>query len=352
MKASIRSTAATPRRRPAPRGNERRLVTQHPRRRVLSFAAGAAALPAVSHMAWAQPYPTRPITMIVPFAAGGITDAVARVLAKQIGGSLGQPIIVENVTGADGTIATGRAVRARPDGYTIEFGSMSTHMLNGAFYSLSYDLLNDFAPVALVATTPSFLFARKTLPAKDLNELITWLKTNPNKASAGIGTPTYRLLTLFFQKETATQFTLVPYRGGAQAVPDLVAGQIDLFFGNPDMLPLVRAGSIKVYATTSETRLALGPDIPTFREAGVPVPSFSPWWALFAPKGTQKEIIERLNAASVDALADPAARSRLADLGVEIFPREQQTPEALGALQQADAEKWWPIIKGLAIKAE
>jgi tripartite-type tricarboxylate transporter receptor subunit TctC len=198
-----------------------------------------------------------PITMIVPFSAGGPSDAVARVLAEQIRGSLGQPIIIENVGGAEGTIGTGRAAHARPDGYTIELGGIGTHMLNGAFYSLSYNLLNDFVPIAPLVASPAILFARKTFLLKDLNELIAWLKANPNRASAGFGAATYRLLTMSFQKETATRFTLVPYRGGAPAVQDLVAGQIDLLFATPDTLPLVRAGSIKAYAATSGERRSL-----------------------------------------------------------------------------------------------
>jgi tripartite-type tricarboxylate transporter receptor subunit TctC len=290
--------------------------------------------------------------MIVAFPAGGPNDAVARVLAEQIRASLGQPVIIENVSGADGSIGTGRVARARPDGYTIELGTTSTHMLNGAVYSLPYDVVNDFAPISPLATTPSFLFTRKTMPPKDLNELIVWLKANPNKASAATAVTSLRLLTAFFQKDTGTQFTLVPYRGLAPAIQDLVAGQIDLLFGGSDALPLVRAGSIKAYAVTSDTRLALAPDIPTFAEMGLQALSFSIWYALFAPKGTPKDIVDRLSAATVQALANPAARSRLADLGVEIFPREQQTPAALGAFQKAEIDKWWPLIKELGIKAE
>jgi tripartite-type tricarboxylate transporter receptor subunit TctC len=300
----------------------------------------------------AQAYPTHPITMIVPFPAGGLADAVARVLAEQMRGSLGQPIIIENVSGADGSIGTGRIARAKPDGYTIEEGSISTHMLNGAFYSLPYDVVDDFAPISPFATLPYVLFGRKTMPAKDLNELIAWLKANPNKASAGLTASGTRLATAFFQRETGTQFTLVPYRGSAPAIQDLVAGQIDMCFDTPVSLPLMRAGSIKAYATTSDARSALAPDIPTFGEMGLPALSFPVWYALFAPKGTPKEIINRLNAAAVQALADPAARSRLANLGVEILPRERQTPEALGALQKAQIEKWWPLIKEFGIKAE
>jgi tripartite-type tricarboxylate transporter receptor subunit TctC len=352
MKTSLRK-AATPRRHVAPRGKERRLATQYPRRRVLSLAAGAVAVPIVSRTAWAQAYPSRPITMIVPFPAGGPVDAAARILAEPMKRSLGGTIIIENVGGADGNIATGRLARARPDGYTIDFGGMSTHVLNGALYSLSYDVLNDFEPISLLASFPFVLFARKTLPANDLNELIAWLKANPNKASAGIaGASIVKLVTAFFQKQTGTTFTLVPYRGGAPAVQDLIAEQIDLVFGNPPFLPLVRDGKIRAYAVTSVTRLALAPNIPTLGEMGLPALSPSSWVGLFAPKGTPRDIIGKLNAAAVDALADPAVRQRLADLGSEVFPRDQQTAEALGAIVKAGAEKWWPIIKASGIKAE
>ena len=324
-----------------------------PRRKFLQFTGAAAAAPAFSRVATAQTYPSRPIAMVVPFPAGGPTDATARVLAEQIRGSLGQPIIIENVSGADGSIGTSRVARARPDGYTIELGGTSTHMMNGALYSLPYDVVNDFAPISPLVTLPFVLFARKTMPAKDLNELIAWLKANPNKASAGITATSIRLITAFFQKETGTQFTLVPYRGVAPAIQDLVAGQIDLLFSQPDALPLARAGSIKAYAATSVTRLVLAPDLPTFGEMELPL-SFSSfgWYGLFAPKGTPKEIIDRLKAATVEALANPAVRSRLTDLAYEIFPREQQTPKALGAFQKAQIEKWWPVIKEFGLKAE
>jgi tripartite-type tricarboxylate transporter receptor subunit TctC len=319
------------------------------RRRFLR-TVGTAALAAVSRVGWAQAYPTRPITMIVPAAAGGGSDVIGRVLAERMKGSLGQPIIIENVGGADGSIGLGRAARARPDGYTINLGSMSMHVLNGAFYSLPYDVLNDFAPISPVITSTRFLFARKAMPPKDLKELIAWLKANPNKASAGVTAASGRLLAAFFQKETGTQFALVPYRGQAPAVQDLVAGQIDLSFGPPLELPLMRAGGIKVYAVSSDMRMAIAPDIPTFAEMGLPALSFSDWFGLFAPKGTPKEIIGKLNAAAVEALADQAVRSRLVELGYEIFPAKLQTPEAPGV--KADAEKWWPIIKELGIKAE
>jgi tripartite-type tricarboxylate transporter receptor subunit TctC len=324
-----------------------------PRRTFLQFAGAAVAAPAFSRDSRAQSYPSRPITMIIPSAAGGgPADMTGRIMADRMKGSLGQPIIIENVGGADGSIGVGRAARARSDGYTIDLGYLGNHVLNGAFYSLSYDVLNDFAPISPLVTAPGVLFARKTMQGKDLNELIAWLKANPNKVSAGVAAVGGRLQFAFFQKETATHFALVPYLGIAPAVQDLAAGQIDLVFGNPDLLPLMRAGSIKAYAVTSDTRLALGPDIPTFAEMGLPALSQSFWWGLFAPKGTPRDIISKLNAAAVVALADPAVRSRLVDLGLEIFPRERQTPEALGSMVMADAAKWWPIINELRIKAE
>jgi tripartite-type tricarboxylate transporter receptor subunit TctC len=324
------------------------------RRKLLHLAAGAVALPAVSRVATAQTYPTRSITMIVPFLAGGPLDATGRILAERMRRSLGQPIIIENVGGADGSIGTGRTARAQPDGYTIGLGAMATHVLNGAFYSLQYNVLNDFAPVTLLVTFPFLLFARRSMPPKDLRELITWLKANPNKASAGVGNIGVRLLAAFFQKETETQFTVVPYRGLPAAVQDLAGGQIDLFWGTPDLLSLnlVRAGTIKAYAVTSSTRLTLAPDIPTFAEMGFPTLSYADWFGLFAPKGTPRDIIGKLNPAVVEALADSMVRTRLTDLGMVIFPRERQTPEALAAMQGADAEKWWPLIKEFGLKAE
>jgi tripartite-type tricarboxylate transporter receptor subunit TctC len=323
-----------------------------PRRTFLQFAGVAVAAPAFSRVAAAQTYPTRPITMIVPFPPGGQTDAVARVLAERMRGVLGQAIIIENVSGAGGSIGTGRAARARPDGYTIDLGLSNTHVLNGAFYSLPYDVLSDFAPISPLGTTALILYAKKKMPAKDLRDLVDWLKATPNKASAGIIIAGHHLLMTFFQKETTTQFTFVPYRGIAPAIQDLVAGQIDLLFSPPDMLPLMRAGSIKAYAVASDTRLALAPDIPTFAEMELPAVSFPGWYGLFAPKGTPKDIIAKINAAAVEALADPAVQSRLIDLGLEIFPHERQTPEALGALVKAAAEKWWPLIKEFGIRAE
>jgi len=308
--------------------------------------------PALVCAVTAQNYPSRAITMIVPFPAGGNVDLIGRVLAERMRALLGQPIIVENVSGANGSIGIGRVARAKPDGYTIDLGFLGGHVHNGALYSLPYDVLNDFQPIAPLVATPYVIFARKTMPANDLRELIAWLKANSDRASAAIVTVGVHLVTALFQKETGTHFALVPYRGTAPAMQDLVAGQIDLSFDLPVQLALMRAGSIKAYAVTSETRLAAAPDVPTVGEMGLPALSASTWFGLFAPRGTPADIIDKLNTTAVEALADPAVRSRFVGLGLEIFPRPRQTPEALGALVKADAEKWWPIIKESGIKAE
>jgi tripartite-type tricarboxylate transporter receptor subunit TctC len=323
-----------------------------PRRQFLQLAAGAAALPAVSRIVGAQTYPARPITMIVPFAPGGPTDVVGRVVVERMKASLGQPIIIENIGGAEGSIGVGRATRTKPDGYTVCLGDASTLMLNGALYSLQYDLLNDFEPVVPLVTAPTVMFAAKNSPANDLRDFIAWLKANPNKSSAGIVSAAYHMLTALFRKETGTQFPLVPYRGSAPAMQDLLAGQIDLLLAAPVFLPLVRAGSIKAYAVTTEAPMALAPDIPTFEEMGLSKLTRAGWYGLFAPKGTPKDIIGKLNMAAMNALADPAVQSRFIELGFEVFPRERQTAEMLGETQKADAEKWWPIIKELGIKVE
>jgi tripartite-type tricarboxylate transporter receptor subunit TctC len=308
--------------------------------------------PALPRLAMAQTYPTRPITMIVPYGAGTSTDIVGRLLAERMGKSLGQPIIIENVGGADGSIGTGRTAHARPDGYTIELGTNGTHALNAAFYSLPYDVLNDFLAISPVVTGSILLYGRKALPANDLNGLVSWLKANPQGTSMGVVSAGYRLLIALLQKEAGAQFTLVPYRSQTTEMQDLVAGQIDLCFDTAVPLWLVRAGSITAYAVASDTRLALVPEIPTFAEMGLPALSFSGQLWLFAPKATPQDIIGKLNAATVEALADPAVQSRLADIGYKVPPRAQQTPEGLGALQQAEVKKWWPIIKEFRIKAE
>ena len=357
MKTTLRLAATpSPQRRSRPRVNDRpypktRPSGQHPRRQFLRWAAGAAALPAVSRLANAQTYPSRPIRMIVPYAAGGASDVVGRHLAERMKSALGQPVIIENVSGANGTIAAGRLARSRPDGYTIDIGDTDTHVLNGALYSLPYDVLKDFEPISPLVTQPYILFARQTMPANDLRELIDWLRANPGKASTAIYAASVDLVTAHFEKETGTRFALVPYRGGGPAVLDLAAGHIDLFVGLPAQLPLARSGSIKAYAVTSDTRLAVAPDIPTFAEMGLPALSYSGWFGFFAPRATPKDIITKLNTATVQALADPAVRSHLADLGAEIFPPEQHTPEALDALVKAEATRLWPLITEFGIKA-
>jgi len=324
-----------------------------PRRTFLQFAGAAMAVPPFSRVAAAETYPSRPITLIVPFAAGGPTDVVARIVAEGMRTSLGQSIIIENVGGADGSIGVGRVARARPDGHTISYGLLSTQVLNGAFYSLPYDLLNDFVPIAPLFRTALIIVGRKDLPPKDLHELVVWLKANPNKVSWGIVIVGIRLLAMNFQKETGTKVTFVPYRGTAPAMQDLLAGQIDLLLDSPrTSISLVRAGSIRPYVVTGDNRLAVAPDIPTFAELGFPALSYSEWTGLFAPRGTPSEIVGKLNVAAVEALADPKVRARIGEFGAEIFPHDQQRPEKLSALVKADAEKWWPLIKEFGIGAE
>ena len=304
--------------------------------------------------ALAQAYPSRPITVIVPFPAGGPTDTLARILADPMSGSLGQSVIVENVTGAAGSIGVGRVARAVPDGYTLSIGHWSTHVVNGATMSLPYDVLADFEPIALLADTPIWMVARKTLPPKDLGELIAWLKQSPGKATAGtVGVGAASDVTgTYFQNVTATRFQFVPYRGSAPLNQDLVAGHIDLNLGMAGAsYTLVRSGQIKAYAMMAKTRWWAAPDVPTMEETGVPGLYASFWHALWAPKGTPREIILKLNSAVRSALADPAVRQRFADQGQEIVPPERQTPQALGAHQKAEIEKWWPIIKAAGIKA-
>lgn len=320
----------------------------------ISAAAIAASLAGIGS-ASAQPYPLRPITLGMPFAAGGPGDTLARILAERMKDSLGQTVVVENVTGAAGSIGTGRVAHAAPDGYTLVLGNWTTHVVNGVVYMLSYDVVKDFEPVSLVATQPLLIVAKRTMPADDLKGLIAWLKAHPGEAStgnAGIGTAT-SIASIFFQMQTGTRFQLVPYRGGAPAMQDLLAGQIDMLFDLvSNALPQVRAGTVKPYAVTAKSRTAVAPDIPTVDEAGAPGLYVALWNAIWAPKETPKAIIAKLNATVVDALADPAVRSRLAGLGHEFFPRDQLTPEALAAFQAAEIKKWWPIIKAANIKGE
>jgi tripartite-type tricarboxylate transporter receptor subunit TctC len=303
----------------------------------------------------AQGYPTHPITMIVPFAAGGPVDTVARIVTAPMSRTLGQTIVVEAVTGAAGTVGVGRVARAAPDGYTLSIGHWGTHVINGAIYPLQYDLLKDLQPLAMIATNPMLIVANASLPARDLKELIAWVAANPDKASlgtAGVGSGAH-MGGLAFQKATGTSFQYVPYRGTAPAMQDLVAGHIQFMVDQAsNSLPQVRGGKIRAYAVTAKTRLAAAPEIPTVDEAGLPGLYISVWFGIWAPRGTPRDIVEKLNAAIVAALADTTVRQRLADLGQEIPPREQQTPEGLGALQKAEIEKWWPIVKAAGIKPE
>jgi tripartite-type tricarboxylate transporter receptor subunit TctC len=326
-----------------------------PRRKFLHLAAGVAALPAVSRIARAQAYPSRPITLVVPFAPGGANDVIGRVLAPKMRASLGQSIIIETVAGAGGSVGTGRVARAAPDGYTFIVGNVGTHVTNGAVYELKYDVLNDFEPVSLVATQPFLIVAKKAMPTDDLKGLIAWLKANPGKASvgtAGVGA-TDHVGGALFQALTGTHFQFVPYRGGGPAVQDLVAGQLDIMVESPSItLPQVRSGQLKALAVAGETRLAAAPEVPTVDEAGLPGFYVPFWVGLWAPKGTPKDVIAKLNSAAVTALADPTVSTLLTDLGFEIYSRDQQTPEALTAYQKAEIKKWWPIIKEFGIKAE
>ena len=326
-----------------------------PRRKFLHLAAGAAALPAVSHVTWAQTYPSRPITMIVPFPPGGLTDVVGRLIAEGMRTALGQTIIIENVGGATGSIGTGRVARAAPDGYTITVGIWNTHVANGITYALQYDVVSDFEPIALLADAPLLFLGKKDLPANSLKELIGWLKENPDKASmgsTGVGGPGH-LLALLLQEKTGTRFNLVPYRGVNPSVQDLIAGQIDMTISNTaTAMPHVRAGRVKALAVTTKDRIAIAPEIPSAEEAGFPWFQFSLWAGLFAPKGTPRDIIHKLNAAAVGTTHDPAMRQNLVDQGFVIPPRERQTPEALGAYQKAEIAKWWPIIKAAGTKAD
>jgi tripartite-type tricarboxylate transporter receptor subunit TctC len=304
----------------------------------------------------AQSYPTRPITMIVPYGAGGPVDVLARLLIEPMRQALGQPIVIENVTGANGTIGVGKAVRAAPDGYTVSIGNWPSHITNGAIYNLSYDIQRDFEPVARLSYNPYVAVARKDLPAKDFKELIAWLKANPDKASqgtAGVGSGQH-ISGVYFQKITGTKFQFVPYKtGSAEIMRDIVAGHIDLTFDQAiTALPHVRGGNVKAYAVTSDARLDAAPDIPTVDEAGAPGIYISTWYGIWLPKGSPKEAIEKIGNAARAALADPAVRKRLIDLGQQIPPPAQQTAAALAAYQKAEIDKWHALIKEAGIKVE
>src|SRR5262245_23445452 len=305
--------------------------------------------------ALAQPYPSRPITMIVPFPAGGPTDTIGRLIAERMRITLGQPVIIENVSGGGGRIGVGRVARSPGDGYTFVIGHWSTHVVSAATTSLPYDVVNDFEPISLITDGPQMLIGKKALTARDSSELMAWLKANPGKALFGIVAigGAGHLASLMLQKIADVDFQYIPYRGAAPRTQDLLAGQIDLSFDQAaNALPHVRSGSLRAFMVTAKSRLKVAPDIPTVDEVGLSGLYTSFWHALWLPKGTPKDITQKLNTAVVETLADPAVRQRLADLGQEIPPREQQTPEALAAHQRSEIEKWWPIVKAAGIKTE
>jgi tripartite-type tricarboxylate transporter receptor subunit TctC len=308
-----------------------------------------------SSAAQAQGYPSRPITMIVPFPAGGPTDTLGRIISDGMRPSLGQTVVIENVTGAGSTIGVGRAAQAAPDGYTLSLGNWTSHVGSGALYSIQYDLLRDFEPISLLTFAPMLIVGKNQLPAKDAKELIAWLKANPDKASAatvGAGSAAH-VCGLYFQDKTGTSFQFVPYRGGAPAMQDLVAGQIDLMCAEASQtLTYVRGGKLKAFAAMAKTRWPSLPEVPTTDEIGAPGMYISFWHGLWVPKGTPDEVIHRLNVAAVDALGDTVVRKRLTGLGLVIATSEQQTPAALAAFHKAEIEKWWPIIKSANIKVE
>jgi tripartite-type tricarboxylate transporter receptor subunit TctC len=325
------------------------------RRRFLHLVAGAAALPAVSRVTWAQAYPSRPVTMIVPAPAGGPTDTLARIMAEPLRAALGQPIIIENVGGAGGSIGVGRAVRAAADGYTLSIGNWSTHVGASAIYPVQYDVLKDLEPVSLLSFAPLMIVGRPNLPATNVAELIAWMKAKPGKATTGTtgaGSAPH-LCSIYFEDKTGIRSQYVPYRGAAPAVQDLVGGQIDVAcLEASTMLPQVRSGKIKGYAVLDQSRWYKAPELPTMDEAGAAGLVLSFWHGLWVPKGTPRAVVSRLQAAVVASLAEPAVHARFTDVGLTMATRAQETPDALAAYHKAEIEKWWPIIKAAGIKPE
>jgi tripartite-type tricarboxylate transporter receptor subunit TctC len=326
-----------------------------PRRRFLHLAAGAFALPTIGGRASANAYPVRPITMIVPFPAGGPTDAIARILAERMRAELGQTVVVENTSGAaNGSVGVGRLVRAAPDGYTLGIGHWSSNVVNGAIYSLPYDLLRDLEPIALIASNPLVLVGKNDLAPQSLLELLGWLRANPDRllGTAGVGSPPH-VAGVLFQMLTETKVRFIHYRGGAPAMQDLLSGQVDLLIPQPPIaLPLVAERKIRAYAVTARQRLSIARDIPTAEEAGVPGFELSVWHGLWAPKDTPKSAIDALNAAVVAALAHSTVKKTLADIGQQVPEPDEQTPQALAKLQKAEVDKWWPVIKAANIRAD
>jgi len=305
--------------------------------------------------ALADSFPSHPITIVVPFSAGGPSDAMARILAERMKTTLGEAILVENVTGAGGSIGVGRAVRSPPDGYTVSFGHLGTHVANGAIYKLGYDLVADLEPVALLPSNPMIIVSKNAVPAKSLKELLAWLRARPAPATAGTagaGSGSH-IAGLYFESVTGVKLQYVPYRGTAPAMNDLVAGQIDLMVDQTsNSIGQVRAGTIRAYAVTDSKRVESAPDVPSTDEAGLPGFHMTLWSGLWVPKDTPKDIVAKLNAAAVDALNDPAVRKQLENLGLQMPPGEKLSPEALGDWQKAEIAKWWPMIKAANVKVE
>jgi len=326
------------------------------RREFLRLAPAVAAVHAFSGAALAQDYPSRPVTLVAPYAAGGSADILPRLIAEHMRATLGTPVIIENVTGAAGSIGTGRVARAAPDGYTFGLGNWSTHVANGVVYRLPYDVRNDFEPIAQIVSSPLMIATSKKTPPNNLGELLVWLKVNPGKVSQGTNGPgsIMHLAGVLLQNETGARFNFVPYRGSAPAVQDLLSGQIDVYIGLPaDVIAQARAGNIKIHAIAARDRMAMAPDFPTTDEAGLPGFHVSAWFGFWAPKGTSPDIIQKLSAAIRAALADPGVRERLQqELYLEISRPEMQTPDALRKLQADEIEKWWPIIRAAKIQAE
>jgi tripartite-type tricarboxylate transporter receptor subunit TctC len=302
--------------------------------------------------AQAQTFPSRPITLIVPFPPGGSTDTAARIIGDRMRPALGQTVVIENVGGAGGSIGVGRVAGAAPDGYTIDIGQWDTHV-GAIIYPLSYDLQKDFAPIGLLSNNPQLMIARKGFPADDLKGLVAWMKANPGKGNFVDQNAAARVTGVLMQQSTGTTVTFIPFRGAGPAMQAMLGGQVDLMVVQAAVtLPQARAGTVKILANLSPKRSPVVPDIPTSEESGIPGLYASGWFGLFAPRGTPKEIIARLNGAMVQALADPAVRTRFSELGLDVASREQQAPEGLAAFHKAEIEKWWPIIKAAGIKPE
>jgi tripartite-type tricarboxylate transporter receptor subunit TctC len=314
---------------------------------VATLAAGPGAI--------AQSYPSKPVTIVVPFSAGGPTDTLARLMGERMRKTLGQPVLIDNTLGAGGSIGVGKVVRSPPDGYMVSIGHWGTHVVNGVYYPLTYNVLTDFEPVAMIATNPQLIVSKMAVPAKNLKELIAWIKANEAKVlmgSGGIGGASH-MAAIYFGDTIGTKFNYVPYKGGAPALQALLGGEIDLYVTQiSNVAGQIKAGKVRAYAVMAPTRQAAAPEVPTVDEAGLPGLHTAIWHGIWLPKGTPRPVVMRLNAAIVETLADPAVRSRFAELGQEIPPREQQTPEALFAHHKAEIDKWFPMIKASGLKAD